>query len=132
MVVQILSPFHLNLSVAQNAHSSSSSTALFPNTDFQASIKSKVSKGECFKAYPTCFCHADTLSITTALKHTPAVAELALARSAKHNQAAGTHSQPTALGLGEGTRLAVRVRITPYPEGTCACWVMVASVSEGN
>jgi hypothetical protein len=102
------------------------------HTDFQASIKSKVSKGECFKAYPTCFCHADTLSITTALKHTPAVAELALARSAKHNQAAGTHSQPTALGLGEGTRLAVRVRVTPYPEGTCACWVMVASVSEGN
>lgn len=48
VVVQILSPFHLNLSVsvAQNAHFSSSSTALFPNTDFQASIKSKVSKGE--------------------------------------------------------------------------------------
>ena len=99
-------------------------------TDFQASIKSKVSRGECFKAYPTCFCHTDTLSITTALRHTATVRDIALARSAKSGT--GTHSQSAALGLGEGTRLAVRVRVFPYPEGTCSCWVMVASVFEGN
>ena len=102
-------------------------TSNHAHTDFQASIKSKVAKGECFKAYPTCFCHTDTLSITTALKHTATVKEIALARSTKSG-----HSQSAALGVGEGTRLAVRVRIFPYPEGTCSCWVMVASVHEGQ
>lgn len=85
-----------------------------------------MSKGECFKAYPTCFCHTDALSITTALKHTPTVKEIALARSTKNSHSGA------ALGMGEGTRLAVRVRVFGYPEGTCSCWVMVASVSEGN
>ena len=37
----------------------------FGNQDFQAAIKGKVLKGETFKAYPTCFGHADALSITT-------------------------------------------------------------------
>lgn len=85
-----------------------------------------MAKGECFKAYPTCFCHADTLSITTALKHTATVKEIVLSRSA----AKSNHGAP--LGLGEGTRLAVRVRVFPYPEGTCSCWVMIASVFEGH
>ena len=87
-----------------------------------------MAKGECFKAYPTCFCHTDALSITTALKHTSTVKEIALARSTKSSHSAGPGA---ALGMGEGTRLAVRVRIFGYPEGTCSCWVMVASVFEG-
>jgi len=89
----------------------------FGNQDFQAAIKSKVRKGETFKAYPTCFGHADPLSIQTALKLTGAVRDIALSR----NQHGASSATP------EGTRLAVRVRIFTYPEGTCACWVMVAA-----
>ena len=88
----------------------------FGNQDFQAAIKSKVLKGETFKAYPTCFGHADALSITTALKLTGAVRDIVLAKSENRASSAQT----------EGSRLAVRVRIFSYPEGTCACWVMVA------
>eukprot|EP00606_Chrysophyceae_sp_TOSAG23-5_P001494 GSChrysophyteH2.ASY1.ANO1.1.1 assembled CDS len=89
----------------------------FGNQDFQAAIKGKVLKGETFKAYPTCFGHADALSITTALKLTNAVKEIVMSRSES------TASSTVPLG----TRLAVRVKIVPYPEGTCACWVMLAA-----
>jgi centrosomal protein CEP76 len=88
----------------------------FGNQDFQAAIKSKVLKGETFKAYPTCFGHADALSIITALKLTGAVQDIVLSRS--EGQVSNV--------VPEGTRLAVRVKIIPYPEGCCACWVMVA------
>ncbi len=89
----------------------------FGNQDFQAAIKSKVLKGETFKAYPTCFGHADALSITTALKLTGAVQDIVLSRS--EDSASST--------VPQGTRIAVRTKIIQYPEGTCACWVMVAA-----
>ena len=89
----------------------------FGNQDFQAAIKSKVLKGETFKAYPTCFGHADALSITTALKLTGAVKDIVLSRNDSRASSNVQHS----------VRLAVRVRIFAYPEGTCACWVMVAA-----
>ena len=89
----------------------------FGNQDFQAAIKSKVHKGETFKAYPTCFGHADPLSVQTALKLTGAVRDIVLSR----NQHGASSTIP------ESTRLAVRVRIFTYPEGTCACWVMIAA-----
>ncbi len=91
----------------------------FGNQDFQAAVKSKVVKGETFKAYPTCFGHADALAITAALKLTSAVRDIILTRSE------GRAGSSTVL-TSEGSRLAVRVRIFPYPEGTCACWVMLA------
>ncbi len=90
----------------------------FGNQDFQAAIKSKVLRGETFKAYPTCFGHTDALSITTALKLTKAVQDIVLSRS-QDSTASST--------IPKGTRIALRVKIIPYPEGTCACWVMIAA-----
>ena len=97
----------------------------FGNQDFQASIKGRVSKGETFKAYPTCFGHTDGLAITTALKLTSAVKDIALSKS---EQRAHSLSGNTIAGISAGTRLGVRVKIVPYPEGTCACWVMICAV----
>ena len=105
-----------------NAHRATGVT--FGNQDFQASIKGRVSKGETFKAYPTCFGHTDQLAITTALKLTAAVKDIALSKSEQQ-----THSgNAIDYGVSAGTRLGVRVKIVPYPEGTCACWVMICAV----
>jgi centrosomal protein CEP76 len=89
----------------------------FGNQDFQAAVKNKVQKGETFKAYPTCFGHTDPLAISSALKLTHVVKDIVTSRS--ENRASSV--------VPEATRLALRVRIFSYPEGTCACWVMVAA-----
>ena len=89
----------------------------FGNQDFQAAIKNKVQKGETFKAYPTCFGHTDALAISSALKLTQVVKDIVTTRS---------ETKASSI-VPETTKLGVRVRIFPYPEGTCACWVMVAA-----
>ena len=52
----------------------------FGNDDFQASVRALVEQGECFRAYPTCFSHANAVAIMAALKRTPAARDIALAR----------------------------------------------------
>ena len=74
-------------------------------------------KGETFENYPTCFGHTDALAISSALKLTQVVKDIVATRS--ENRASSIMPETTKLGL--------RVRIFPYPEGTCACWVMVAA-----
>ena len=83
----------------------------FGNADFQAAIKRYVQRGECFRGYPTCFSHADATSIMQSLRRTSASADVALAQ-------------------GRNVRLAVRVKLFPYPEGVLACWVMLAACME--
>ena len=79
----------------------------FGNQDFQAAVKNKVSKGETFKAYPTCFGHTDALAITSALKLTHVVKEIVTSRA-----------EPRASSITpEATRIGLRVRIFAYPEG---------------
>ena len=81
----------------------------FGNADFQAAIKRYVQRGESFKGFPTCFCHTEPTAIMQSLRKTAAASDVALAQ-------------------GRNARLAVRVKIFPYPEGVLACWVMIAVV----
>ena len=83
----------------------------FGNADFQAAIKRYVQRGECFKGYPTCFSHTDASAVMQSLRRTSASADVALAQ-------------------GRNVRLAVRVKLFPYPEGILACWVMLAACLE--
>jgi centrosomal protein CEP76 len=83
----------------------------FGNADFQAAIKRYVQRGETFKGYPTCFSHADATTIMASLRRTTASSDVALAQ-------------------GRNVRLAVRVKLFPYPEGVLACWVMLAACLE--
>ena len=61
---------------------------------------------------------------TSALKLTHVVKDIVTNRA-----------EPRASSISpDATRLGLRVRVFPYPEGTCACWVMVAAAqcSSGN
>ena len=79
----------------------------FGNSDFQAAVKRAVKKGEVFKAYPTCFAHIDTLQMRAALERSKSARDIVLNNVA-------------------GARLAVRVKLYPYPEGTAVVWMMIA------
>ena len=48
----------------------------FGNEDFQNAIKRMVNKGECFKAYPTCFCYTHIPSIISMLRRTNAFRDI--------------------------------------------------------
>ena len=83
----------------------------FGNADFQAAVKRYVQRGEAFRGFPTCFSHTDATAIMQSLRKTPAASDVACAQ-------------------GRSVRLAVRVKIFPYPEGILACWVMLAACME--
>jgi centrosomal protein CEP76 len=79
----------------------------FGNEDFQCAIKGVVPKGYCFKGYPTMFAHQEPERMLSVLQ--------------KHD---------TALDIlnttGDHISFALRVKITAYPEGMVACWIMLA------
>jgi hypothetical protein len=73
--------------------------------DFQSAIRHYVgTAGESFKAYPTCFSHAD-------------------AGAVRHAVAAAAAAKDVA-GLAPAT-FAVRAKVFPFPAGVRCCWVMV-------
>lgn len=86
------------------------------NEDFQNSIKRFVHKGYSFRAYPTCFSHANVPSIASTIRQAAACKQVLYAHSAESAKSA--------------TKLGVRVKIFPYPEGIMALWVMIAAVYE--
>jgi hypothetical protein len=129
-------------------------TVASSNADFQCSVKRLVEKGQCFKAYPTCFAHIHYPSIEVSLKRTSTVRDIVTV-----NSAAGGHARAAlgAFGRRDGTlgahsvasvgpksggrnsvagggvtggaglsRFGVRVKLHEYPEGLCALWVMIA------
>lgn len=85
------------------------------NDDFQNSIKRFVHKGYSFRAYPTCFSHANIPSIAATIRQAAACKQVLYVHS----------SSPAA-----STKLGVRVKIFPYPESVMALWIMVAAVFE--
>jgi hypothetical protein len=73
--------------------------------DFQSAIRHYVgTAGESFKAYPTCFSHADPGAV-------------------RHAVAAAAAAKDVA-GLAQAT-FAVRAKVFPFPAGVRCCWVMV-------
>lgn len=85
----------------------------FGNADFHSAVKHHVKRGEFFKAYPTCFPHANAKAICDTLGSTEAANDVVLVKSGS-------------------CRLGVRVRISPYLEGIMAVWVMIAVCAENN
>lgn len=75
--------------------------------DFQHSIRFYVgSRGESFKAYPTCFSHVDIAFIKKAVAAAEAAREVV--------------GVPSAV-------LAVRAKVFVFPAGVVACWLMIGS-----
>ena len=87
------------------------------NADFQCSVKRLVHKGEVFKAYPTCFAHCHAPTIAACLRRIAAVRDIV--------SAVGVNT-PGGAGPRGVARHGVRVKVTAYPEGLCAVWVMLA------
>jgi hypothetical protein len=85
------------------------------NEDFQNSIKRFVHKGYSFRAYPTCFSHANVPSIASSIRQAAAFKQVLYVHSSSATAA---------------TKLGVRVKIFPYPEGIMALWIMIAAVYE--
>lgn len=92
----------------------------FGNDDFQVSIKRAVARGECFKAYPTCFAHTHLPTIISALRRANAFNDLICVAQEKETPETGPPLE------GQLTRHAVRVKIIDYPERACAVWLVVA------
>jgi hypothetical protein len=67
-----------------------------------------VPEGHTFKALPVQFTHFDTERMIHHIYNNKVGKEVMLAR-------------------GDQVKLAVRVKIVPYPENVCAVWVMVAT-----
>ena len=94
------------------------------HVDFQCAVKRYVFPGECFKAYPTCFSHANPNTIYAALRQAAAAREVMMAQSSVTSRSAATERV--------ATRHAVRAKIFAYPEGTMSVWVIVAACFTGN
>ena len=89
------------------------------NSDFQCAVKRYVNKGECFKAYPTCFSHTDAATISSTIRQANSAKDVVFAQS--------THNH----GDRYATRHALRVKIIPYPKGALAVWVITAVCYSG-
>jgi hypothetical protein len=75
--------------------------------DFQNSIRSYVgSRGESFKAFPTCFSHVNLAAIRKSILAAVAAREV--------------------IGVPSAV-LAVRAKVFVFPAGIVACWVMIGS-----
>ena len=84
----------------------------FATTEFQHGIKNYVPEGHTFKAFPIQFTHCDSDRIITHIHNNQVGREIIMAR-------------------GDQCRLALRVKITQYPENVSAVWIMIASRSRG-
>jgi hypothetical protein len=101
----------------------------FGNQDFQTAVKRVVARGECFKAYPTCFSFAHIPAILSSLKKVGAFRDVVKSGTGlpalvpTGSGAPGVLSQAAVSKL---TRHAVRVKIVQYPEQVCSVWVIIA------
>jgi hypothetical protein len=78
----------------------------FGNADFQAAVRRYVKRGEYFKGYPTCFSHGDPAVIMQNLRSSQACRDVSLLKDAH-------------------CRLAVRVKMVPYPSGVYTCVITI-------
>lgn len=83
----------------------------FGNSDFQSAIRRNVLQGECFKAFPTCFSHANSALMFAKLRRSEAAMDVIMTG-------------------GRGCRHGLRVKVEVYPEGMLAVWVMLAVCAE--
>ncbi|KAJ3275147.1 Centrosomal protein of 76 kDa [Terramyces sp. JEL0728] len=93
----------------ENSKLSNLNTTIFGD-DFQTGIKQYIPEGHTFKGFPHCFNHLHGQRIISGLMKTKQCRDIMLTR-------------------GDMVRLAVKVSIYKYCEGTVACWVMVGSRS---
>ncbi|VDI70045.1 glycerol kinase [Mytilus galloprovincialis] len=77
------------------------------NEEFQDSMKQCVPDGHTFKGYPIQFSHRNARRAFATCLRSPVCEEIVNCR-------------------GDHVRLAVRVKIYPYPESACATWIMFA------
>lgn len=77
------------------------------NDDFQNAIRQAVPDGHTFKGYPIQFIHRNARKILATCMKSPVCEEILNCR-------------------GDHVRLALRVRVFPYPESACAVWIMFA------
>lgn len=90
------------------AYETERTTGLTPgNEEFQDSIKHAVPDGHTFKGYPIQFSHRNARKAFATCLRSPVCEEIIHCR-------------------GDHVRLAVRVRVYPYPESACATWIMFA------
>ncbi|WAR13635.1 CEP76-like protein [Mya arenaria] len=90
------------------AYETERTTGLIPgNEEFQDSIKQAVPDGHTFKGYPIQFSHRNARKAFATCLRSPVCEEIIHCR-------------------GDHVRLAVRVRVYPYPESACATWIMFA------
>jgi len=68
-----------------------------------------VPSGSQFKGYPSCHAHADGRRVWQALRRSPVARDLVAS-------------------VGSGVRLAIRVKVFPYPDGCVATWAMLAAI----
>lgn len=95
----------------------------FGNADFQLAVKKAVRRGECFKAFPTCFCFAHPPGIVSSLSRTSAFREVVFCNA---ETASFAHHSDSTLSLARFARHAVRVKVVQYSETVCAVWIIVA------
>ncbi|XP_062501209.1 centrosomal protein of 76 kDa-like isoform X2 [Corticium candelabrum] len=77
------------------------------NSEFQQSIRRSIADGHTFKGFPIQFIHSNARRIFASCLKSPVCTEIVTCR-------------------GDQVRLAIRVRIYPYPESTNAVWIMFA------
>ncbi|GFN79292.1 centrosomal protein of 76 kda [Plakobranchus ocellatus] len=77
------------------------------NEEFQDAVRLAVPDGQTFKGYPIQFTHRNARKAFTTCLRAPVCEEIINCR-------------------GDLVRLAVRVRVFPYPESACATWIMFA------
>ncbi|KAK3589311.1 hypothetical protein CHS0354_026966 [Potamilus streckersoni] len=77
------------------------------NEEFQDAIKQAVPDGHTFKGYPIQFSHRNARRAFATCLRSPVCEEIIHCR-------------------GDHVRLAVRVKVYPYPESACATWIMFA------
>lgn len=77
------------------------------NEEFQDSIKQAVPDGHTFKGYPIQFSHRNARRAFATCLKSPVCEEIVNCR-------------------GDHVRVAVRVKVYPYPESSCATWIMFA------
>ncbi|KAK7114460.1 hypothetical protein V1264_000518 [Littorina saxatilis] len=77
------------------------------NEEFQDAVRQAVPEGQTFKGYPIQFTHRNARKAFLTCLKAPVCEEIINCR-------------------GDQVRLALRVRVFPYPESACATWVMFA------
>ncbi|XP_065675020.1 centrosomal protein of 76 kDa-like isoform X1 [Hydra vulgaris] len=96
------------LSPALAAYEFEQSTGVvMPNDDFQHAVRRNVPDGHTFKGFPIQFAHTNSRKAFSTCLKAPACNDIICCR-------------------GDQVKLALRVRVFPYPERTCVVWIMFA------